>query len=380
MLAGLMAVATSLLANLDDPVLVEFFRAPGCRECRLVNTEVLPAIQEQFGGIYRIEEYDVGIMEHTARLAAYQEALGIAGNEPVCMVVDYRKVLNGYQAIRDGLRESIHEALAARQDVDWQMPESPVPSPDQASRPYAQAQQRPLTMTFPVVLGAGLADGINPCAISMLVFLMSILSVAKVRGAGLVAMGGAYCVAAFLTYTAIGFGVLRVLHLSRGFPLVQAGIESITIVILGVLAYLSFRDAYKFWRHEIVSEVVLQLPEGVKRRIRALIMARLNLRHLAVSGFLLGAGVTALESICTGQLYVPVLVLLIKSGLAGLREWLYLLGYNAAFVLPLVAVFVAVGLGMHTPSLLAWSKRNVVLSKIILGAFFLTIAGLLHLL
>jgi hypothetical protein len=47
------------------------------------------------------------------------------------------------------------------------------------------------------------------------------------------------------------------------------------------------------------------------------------------AGLLIGVVVTALESVCTGQVYVPTLVLILKNNaLAESRAWLYLLAYN----------------------------------------------------
>ena len=47
-------------------------------------------------------------------LVAYQEKLGIKENKPVCMVVDYRYVFNGFDAIRTGLLARGEECVSAR--------------------------------------------------------------------------------------------------------------------------------------------------------------------------------------------------------------------------------------------------------------------------
>jgi threonine/homoserine/homoserine lactone efflux protein len=94
--------------------------------------------------------------------------------------------------------------------------------------------------------------------------------------------------------------------------------------------------------------------------------------------------VTALESVCTGQMYVPTMVMVIKSAggfpaAAGLsvKAWQYLLLYNVMFVVPLVIVFLLTYFGLRTQTLLDWSKRNVVFSKLLLGIFFLLMAVLM---
>jgi cytochrome c biogenesis protein CcdA len=112
-------------------------------------------------------------------------------------------------------------------------------------------------------------------------------------------------------------------------------------------------------------------------RIHALMRSGLAARNLVLGALFIGVTVTALESVCTGQVYVPTLVLLVKTGQSVAKGLAYLLAYNAMFVLPLVAVFALTYRGLKTEALLAWSKREVVLSKSLLGALFLVLAGLI---
>lgn len=74
---------------------------------------------------------------------------------------------------------------------------------------------------------------------------------------------------------------------------------------------------------------------------------------------------------------MPTLVLVIKTGASVLRGAGYLLLYNVMFIVPLVAAFVVTYQGLKTEKLLAWSKRNVVPSKILLGLLFGVLAVLM---
>lgn len=65
-----------------------------------------------------------------------------------------------------------------------------------------------------------------------------------------------------------------------------------------------------------------------------------------------------------------------KSGFSA-RAWGYLLAYNWMFVLPLIVVFVLVYAGLRTEALLKWSRREVVWAKVVLGALFVEMAGLI---
>ena len=101
----------------------------------------------------------------------------------------------------------------------------------------------------------------------------------------------------------------------------------------------------------------------------------LGFRSLALGGAVTGAAVTALESVCTGQLLVPSLVLIIESGRNVRQAAGLLLAYNVMFVVPLVVIFALSWLGMETGVLVRWSRKNVVMSKVLLGGLFLALVA-----
>jgi len=376
----LLCAAVLALGNASDnglldvpPVTVDYFYEPGCADCYRVRDNVMPGLRERFEGFYVLRRWDMGIKSNVVRLIAYQERLGVTKSESVSMYVDNRHVLNGYAAIQKRLFPRIDEAVAERMAPGWEPPE-PIPMPDMPAKDVAR--RRMATFTLGAVLVAGLADGVNPCAVSALVFLMSLLGVAKVRGRRLLLMGASFCIASFATYFAIGFGLLRFLHLFEGFKALRDGIEIAMVVALGVLAFLSFRDALRYRQSHDAKDVTLRLPRRVQSWTHAVMKRGVHSHHLVLSGLLIGAAVTALESVCTGQVYVPTLMVVAKSGFSA-RAWGYLLAYNCMFVLPLVVVFALVYAGLGTEALLKWSRREVVWAKVALGALFVAMAGLI---
>jgi hypothetical protein len=238
-------------------------------------------------------------------------------------------------------------------------------------------RERAAGFTAVLVALAGLGDGLNPCAFSTIVFLVSLLAVAKVQGRLLLATGAVFCAASFITYTALGLGFLQALRACASFRWLQAGVLWATALGLLVLAALSFRDAWRFRCSGRAQDVTLQLSDAMKARIHRLMRSRLAGGGLVAGAFGLGAGVTFLESVCTGQMYVPTLVYVIHSGASNARTWGLLLLYNAMFVLPLIVVFVLAYRGAGTGFFLSWSRRHVVPSKVLLGTLFLVLAAVL---
>lgn len=377
-----LAVACAALGDeLADtpPVIIDYFYEPGCPDCLRVREQIIPLMDERFEGFYELNKYDMGLKSNVIVLAAYQEQLRIVKNESVCIIVDYRLVFNGFTSIKEGLFDGIDECVEARLGPDWTPPE-PIVVEGVGGGGVGVVSGRVDAFTLPAVLIAGLIDGINPCAIATLVFFMSVLSVSKVRGRGLLLMGIAFCVASFVTYTAIGFGLLRFLHLFTGFPNLRSAAEVIMILVLAIFSYLSFRDACRYKASGSPGDVTLQLPGAIKSRIHRVMRTGVRSKNLVTGGLIIGALVTALESVCTGQVYVPTLVLVITShpgpNLVG-KAWSYLLLYNAMFIMPLVVVFMLTYFGLKTDTLIQWSKKNVVISKILLGCFFLAMALLI---
>ena len=356
------------------PVILDYFFEPGCSACEEVNRLVLPELEGRFGGLYEIRRHDVGISSNVAVLVAYQDALGITENEPVSIIIDFRHAFCGVDAMGEAMFERIDLSIAERLAPDWHTPE-PIVVPEGEAEEVVARKVEGFAL-FAVVLG-GLTDGINPCAISTLVFFMSLLAVSKVKGTGLMMMGVSFCLASFLTYSALGFGLLRVLHTFTGLPVLRHIVDGVLVLSLAVLAWLSFRDAYRYKTTRDPAAVTLQLPKRVKLKIHDVMRSRLRAGNLVAGGLVIGAAVTALESVCTGQVYVPTLVVVIKSGGPAARAWLYLLLYNTMFVTPLVCAFVLTYRGLRAETLLQWSKRNVVKSKVLLGGFFLVMALLI---
>ena len=361
-------------------VIVDYFYEEGCPDCLRVRKEIMPVLQMQFEGLYQLNRYDINFRTNVPVLVAYQEKLRIAENEPVCMVVDYQHVLNGFEAIKKGLSKQMGESVVARLSTKWKAPE-PITSEEVLRNRDNIVRQRAKKFSLPVVIVNGLLDGVNPCAIGTLVFFMSLLTVSGVRGRGLLVMGGSYCVGSYVTYTALGFGLLHVLHSFSGFRRVQTGIEMAMVIILVVLAFVSFRDALMYRETGDPDRIALQLPHKIKMVIHKVMKAGLGLRALAISGLVVGAIVTALESVCTGQVYVPTLIYVAGShGADAKRAGGLLLTYNAMFIVPLIVVLALGFLGLTTESLVRLSKRNVVPAKVLLGILFVVMAVLIALL
>ncbi len=231
------------------------------------------------------------------------------------------------------------------------------------------------TWTASAILLAGVADGFNPCAFSIAIVLAGVLAAGGRRGRARLVGGLVFCASSFFTYFAMGLGLLQVLRALAGFQFVQRAFLTLLSFVLFSLAFLSVRDAFRYRRERTPAAIALQLPDRVKRAIRSVAEACWRGSAIVWTSAACGFVVTLLDSLCTGQVYLPVLALVSRE-----REVPRLVGllalYNLAFILPLVAVFTLAAAGARSERLSVWSKRNVFPSKLVLGFLFALLGAL----
>jgi len=192
----------------------------------------------------------------------------------------------------------------------------------------------PDEITIITVSIAGLIDGINPCVFSTLIFFISILLVSKVTGRKLLFTGISYCLACFITYFALGLGLLHFLKFISDSSTIKLFINWTMVAVLLYFALLSFKDAWLYGETQNPNSIKLKLPDVLKRKINNIIKRGLSYKYLIPGAFFIGIFVTLIESICTGQVYLPTLVLLVKENV--FEKWIfYLILYNIAFIMPL---------------------------------------------
>jgi cytochrome c biogenesis protein CcdA len=230
--------------------------------------------------------------------------------------------------------------------------------------------------TFLTVLLAGLADGFNPCAFSIIIVLAGILAVGGRKRRARLLGGWSFCTASFLTYMAMGLGLMRVLRALEGLRLFYDIVMTMLSITLFILGFLSVRDAYRYRKEKVPSAIALQLPDKVKRLIRVVAETSWKGQTVVITGFGCGFLVTLLDSLCTGQIYVPVLALISRE-VEAWRSFMFLAVYNLAFIVPLIVIFILSAKGADSERMSRWSKRNVFPSKIAMGFVFVILGALI---
>lgn len=96
-------------------------------------------------------------------------------------------------------------------------------------------------------------------------------------------------------------------------------------------------------------------------------------RWLAVGVFIAGVSVSFLEAACTGQVYLPTILILAGTGFW--KSFALLAWYNILFIAPLLIIFALVLAGLTSTQLADFFKKNVAWTKLALGIVFVIMAA-----
>ena len=102
-----------------------------------------------------------------------------------------------------------------------------------------------------------------------------------------------------------------------------------------------------------------------------MIRLQANSAHFVLAAFASGIVISLLELACTGQVYLPTIVYMMKQG--SLTAVGYLLLYNIAFVLPLIVIFVLAWLGMTSEAMIGWQRRHTAAVRFAMALLFLSL-------
>ena len=143
------------------------------------------------------------------------------------------------------------------------------------------------------VAGAGLLDGINPCAFATIVFFISYMSLVGRERKEMLIAGGAFAAAVFVTYLLMGMGALKFLSFLNEFSVIAKCVYLLAAIGTFTLAFLSLYDAIKA-RQGKVKEMSLQLPKSLKLRIHKVIREQTRTSGVIIGALAIGFAISAL--------------------------------------------------------------------------------------
>lgn len=217
--------------------------------------------------------------------------------------------------------------------------------------------------TLGLVIGSAIIDSINPCAIGVLILMISTVLAGKHSIGRMLLLGSLYIFAIFLTYLLAGLGILYFLAL---IPLFVTEYLSIFVGSLIILFGLVEIKDY-FWYQRGFS---LGIPAFFTDRIHKLAY------NTTVPGvMLLGAFVAGVELPCTGAPYLAIITILSVN--FNLAAFLMLVLYNIIFVAPLIVILLLVAGGAQLNAVKAWKQESRGAMRLAIGLLLVGLGWLL---
>ena len=347
-------------------LLMVYFTSPGCDDCARVE-EVFKHLRAYLP--------EVEIKTHNMnKLAAKQlnEVLSDRFNVPdkVRLVSPAVFAAAGYLIKRDISFAALGDLLArssALPESDWYV----VPEED-IEKAAESLGEKGAAMDIGVVAGAGLLDGVNPCAFATIIFLLSYLQVTRRGSREIARVGLAFILGVFLAYFALGLGLFEIVSefdlLHRGGRMLDWAIAAIALMLM----VLNARDGILCLQGRM-QDMTLQLPGFLKTGIHGVIRRGARHTHFVIAAFVVGIVISFLELACTGQVYLPLIHYMLSTGRHTARAVWYLLIYNLAFIAPLVVVFVLACFGLTNEGLAKFMKKHAAAVKFCTAVLFLAL-------
>lgn len=218
--------------------------------------------------------------------------------------------------------------------------------------------------TLMTILLTAAVDSINPCAIGVLILLLSTLMVTK-KKSDIFKTGMIYIAAVFTAYFIAGLGLVKFMSV---IPLAVAEYITIAVSLLVIGAGIIEIKDY-FWYGKGFS---LMIPPEYAKKIKEKMQ---NLSIATVAS--LGIFVALVELPCTGGPYLAITLILAQN--FNFTAFLMLVLYNIIFVMPLVIILVLVLLGAKIQNIHQWKQGSKGYMRLAAGVILLALGWLLML-
>lgn len=318
----------------ESKICIHYFVKDNCPQC-----QNLAGFLEEIAKKYSIDFKIYNVSESKESWQIYQklqEFYGVSfAGFPIVFLGD--SYLVGDQSIRENIEKVILRCQKEKcpcpvEEIKQTLKQLPKPStfvPEERKEikiPFFGKEIKISSQSSLIFLGIllGLADGINPCMFSVLLFLLTYLlaigSKKRAMRAGLV-----FTLGVFVTYFLFMLGMINLINLIGVIQKIKIVVATLAL-IAGLIMIKDF-FAYGKW-------LSLEIPEKTKPFIEKLIK-----KGTIPSAILLASFSSLVELPCTAGIPLVYTTLLAQKGGSFFP---YLIWYNLFFVLPLIIIITTV--------------------------------------
>ena len=319
---------------------VYFFYGNGCNHCE--STYPLMDQLEQTHEIHRFETWE-NLTNRNLLLSAYKQYNIDLTKTAVPTAIIEKEIFIGSNQILEHLETAIERT-----------PETNCPKIEITTIGKSGIEQ----ISLLTIISAALADSINPCAIAVLLILLtSLMSTGNKKRA--LKSGLAFTLSIYIAYFLFGLGLLSVIQF--------AGLSNMIYNIIGIIAIIIGLANIKDFIWYGGGGFVMEIP----RSWRPILKNFLNSITSPLGAFLAGFVVCLFELPCTGGPYLFILGLLAEKT-TQLAAIPILLLYNIFFILPLLIITILLYYGKSDiKTISTWKEKNIRSIHLITGLIML---------
>lgn len=340
-------------------ICIVFFYSPTCGDCHKAR-RILEDMKAKYPDV-NVKEYNVGDPDNEILKQTYFDYYNVEEGGTLGVFIGDKYFVDP-EALDDGIEAQIKRYEDGCDCADLE--------PDKEI-----VKDTFNSFTILAVMGAGLVDSINPCAIATLIFFIGYLSVTGRTKRQILIIGLAYTLGIFITYMVLGLGIYYLI--AKSSDQIEMFARLLYPTMAAIVIFFGLYSLYDFFkaRKGKKEEMKLQLPKPIKSLISRMIKHQVKLRYFTLIAILTGVIISMLEFLCTGQVYLPTIVLVFAEvpEFQGQAAGLLLL-YNLMFVLPLIIIFVGVYFGMSSEQLQDGLDRHRPLIKLLTAIVFFCLA------
>ncbi len=306
----LILLILSVFSFADDQLEIYLFASSSCEKCRYLKELILPDILETYPQVsYEHIPVDDTInfeLQLLYEKLYQQNGYKVIGKEEASVKAFVGKTcLAGVKLIE----EKLEDVILSQKNVT-------TPSPDKVRQLFTKkenlVEDKYKTFTWLTVAWSGLVDGVNPCAFVTLVFFISVLSNLRKSKRDILIVGTLFSLSVFLTYLLLGLGAFKLIKELSVQSGVARGINIGTAIFCLTIGIISLFDVIRTIRKN-ETKFSLKLPKGFRKTINRQINTKMRKGSLWFWAIFLGVAISLLESVCTGQIYLPIITTMIKK-------------------------------------------------------------------
>jgi cytochrome c biogenesis protein CcdA len=355
----------SYAENRDQKIL--FFYSNDCEECQAIKETLIPVAKHRFPDI-KIVFLEIHDPENLDHMLSLEKIVGEIKNPPPTVIAG-NILLDGTEAVNKGLLKTM-ENLAHQTSIPFSS------ETKRNDEDYSSIILKFQSLGILSVIAGGLLDGINPCAFTAIVFLVSFLSLRGRSEKEIFTIGSVFTIGVFLSYLAIGLGLTGFFRSLSFVPWIEKTFNMILGIAAYVLGALSLYDYFQVKKNR-TDRIILQLTPGMKRKVHGAIRSTASPFTKVIAPLFAGALVALFEFPCTGQIYFPIVAIIQKAPALRLYGIAYLFLYNIMFIVPLVAVFLLAYKGMSSTKMAKFAENKLGHIKLFTSVLFVILGSIL---